>query len=267
MKKSVLFSTIILILFSSISFAAFTSVTISTLTAIVSFNVNGEVLVSVEMKTVIGDNTTTQIYWDTSDISPGVTQWHIADSYILLHSTISQSGGGIQIYTDNKASDADPAYTGANNTNPAGLISEEVPNETPLAMCWRMVDASTTTDVLDIVQVNSQGTWSDPGQPHDGETITKSTLYSPSLGTNYPCYFFMKDKSTPKIWYENTTAFKNADEYIVVKDQAFGIHHAEGNNWGTTASPDCIYIGANFKEASAPRTYQTKTLRIEAFSE
>jgi len=220
------------------AFATFGSVSKSTVTASVSFSGAGVVSVSIDLRNL--DNSTTGLMtWNTSSITPGSTLWQSATAYILLHSTITAATGGIQIYTDNKAGDASPAYTGTGN--PAGLVAVEATTVAPLSMCWRVVDVSTTA--LTIVQ-------------------TGDTLYASEIGSGYPCFFWMKDAQTT-----GASAFVNGEDYVTIKESARGMHHAE-STWATgVVSPDYIYIGANFASVVTPRTYKTSTLRIEAFTE
>jgi hypothetical protein len=260
--KKVLMCVLFLTTICSTSFAAFSGVSRATITACAVFTSGGVVSFDYQLRNLSDNNTTSWIYWDTSVIAPGVTAWKVASSYILLESTITNASGGIQIYTDNKAADANPAYTGSGN--PAGLVAEEAPADAPLPMCWRITDLSTGPVAgLNIAQVNRAGVG-----------VTTATLYCPDLETStnppdyqYPCFFWMTDRQTAANASAATSAFADGADYITVKDKIRGIHHAEGPNWGTTSSPDYVYIGACFTNASTPRTYKTSTLRIEAFTE
>src|SRR5688572_25375879 len=54
------------------------------------------------------------------------TQWKIADRLILLNSTVTAGGGGVQIYTDNTAADASPRFidpTPGDKTNADSIAS------------------------------------------------------------------------------------------------------------------------------------------------
>jgi hypothetical protein len=116
-------------------------------------------------------------------------------------------------------------------------------------MCWRIINITTTTAIV-------QGT--------DNE------LYSPDYGgqdSKYPCWMWMMDKSTKvNVAAGVKNDFANGDDYVTVKDAVRGIHHASGNNWLKTTSPDNIYVGANFGYALSGRTYNT-TVRVELFTE
>jgi hypothetical protein len=81
----------------------------------------------------------------------------------------------------------------------------------------------------------------------------------------------MKDKNTPDIPAENTTAFVNGDDYVTVWDDR-GIQHAE-DTWSPEPSKNFIYLGADFssifkgKDAGDTVSFKTSTLRIELFYE
>ena len=217
------------------SFAAFNTMGISTMAASVSFVGQGVVNIEADLYNLSG-GATTQIWWNTNSITVGATLWQSATSYVVLHSTITNSAGGIQIYTDNKGTGANPAYTGIGN--PVGLISMSTTTKA-LPMCWRIVAVSTTS--LTIVQGSD------------------NKLYSSEEGGqagSFPCFLWMIDKSSG--------AFANSEDYVTIKDAVRGIQFAEAT-WGAAGSPNYIYFGANFQYASIPDTYRTTTLRIEAF--
>ncbi len=238
---------------------AFTTVAKTTTTASVEFSGSGITAFSIEIRVVDGGALASPaaISWNpsTQNIVPGTTGWKAALQYIVLRSTMTNASGGIQIYTDNKGAGADPVYTGIGN--PAGLVgysaTDATLSSTTIPMCWRVVDTSTNT--LTIVQGSD------------------NKLYSAELGGQagtFPCFAWMKDKNTPTIASADTTAFSDGEDYITVKEARRGIHYAEGPNigqsWGSSASPDYIYFGANFSTAFNA-TYRTKTLRIESFTD
>lgn len=191
---------------------------------------------SAVLKNTLDNATTTQITW--SNVALGTTKWKAANQYIELKMNYYHAGWGIQIYTDNKPTTANPRFTGSGN--PAGLVAS-YDTTTALPMCWRIVDASTTTYTI------KQGT---DGYP--------DRLWSAELGSKYPCFFWMMDRGT--------TGFADSDEYVTVWDNR-GIHHAEGPTWGGATSPNYIYLGADFTGGVAPSTYQTSRLMVELFYE
>jgi hypothetical protein len=224
---------------------AFTSVGTDQYTATVTFTGAGEVSVSVELKDLDTNADESNVNWgDTpsSEITLGVTTWKRAKVYAVLHSTMTDSTGGVQIYTDNENASASPQYTGSGD--PCGLVDSDDTTKT-LPLCWRITDEPITA--LNIQQ---------------GASGAPDRLWENSLGDDYPCFVWMKDKGT--------TGFTNGEDYIILKEQDRGIQHAE-DTWSTgCASPDYIYFGANFITAvteSGGRTYQTNRLFIEAFTD
>ena len=212
------------------SFAAFASQGITSVTALVSFSSGGSASMSIAWSA--GGSLT----WASPAPTIGTTKWQKADNYILLHSTITSSTGGVEIYTDN-LNGGTSSYTGTGN--PAGLISMSSTTQT-LPMCWRAVDVSTTS--LTIVQG------------------TDNNLYASENGgmsSKYPCYEWIEDA--------HTSGFvKGFTDYSVIRDYR-GVQIA-GSTWAQgIGSPVIVYFGANFTTATQPNTYVTQTLRIEAY--
>lgn len=217
------------------SFAAFSGLGKSTVTASVSFTGSGQVSVSVKL------SAGTSIYWDPAAITLGSTDWKAAYNYLIMESTITDATGGVQIYTNNKATDANPKYNGTGD--PAGLVGYDTGLSTgsaALSMCWRIVDYTTTTVIM------------------QGAPIYPDRLWEQQLGDSFPCYLWMKDKAT--------ASFIDGEDYVTMKESVRGAHFSEGE-WGTMQSPDYIYLGAKFKNAVTPKNYKTNTLRIETFTE
>jgi hypothetical protein len=189
--------------------------------------------VSITLKNISDDLTTNQISWSNVTLGSTVT-WKAADQYIELGLTYYAPVWGIQIYTDNKAADANPQYSGSGN--PAGLI-DTIATTKRLPICWRMVDVS--TDTLTVRQTPDYH------------------LYSQELANTYYCWLFMQDR--------NTAGFADAADSVTVWDMR-GMHYSEGQ-WGGAVSPNYIYLGADFTDAVTPRTYTTGKLTIELFYE
>ena len=208
------------------TFATFQSRSISTFTAQATVT-GGQLAMSVEIRDRDNDNLATSLTWNVVAGSG----WTLANQYILLHSTLTVSGGGIRIYTDNAANDANPRFGGSfGEIYGAGLI-DTTTNTAVLPLAWLIRD--------------------NRGDPTPGDP-------------NYdPLWFYFKDKSQTNFW-------SNADtkDYSTVAKAGYGIHYAQGpGNYGSSTSPDYIYIESDFKNAVGGRTYRTTTLRIELFSE
>lgn len=226
---------------STTSYAAYASVGITSVTAQVSFVAAGSIEMNAVLRNLTGE-TTTQLWWDTGNITLGSTKWRRSDAYVMLHSTITAATGGIEIYTNNRnAAIAAQRYTGGAGTDPAGLVGLSSTTAV-LPMAWRITAISTTS--LTIVKG------------------TDDSLYATELGGeagSYPVFLWMMDLGTP--------AFTPGLDYATAKDATRGIQHAAAT-WATgTSSPNYVYFGADFTNATTPNTYKTTTLRVEAFTE
>lgn len=248
---------------------AVTSVRKSTVTASAVLTGTGDVLLSLNLVDIditsgaLGA-TTTQMHWD------GVTlprQWRIASSAIVIHSTITAGNGGIQIYTDNKAADADgnPQYVGVSSSalgamldtaDATGGVTQAEQNLSRAALCWRPVD--TTTDTLNIQQRDIDG------NPDNGNDI----LFDPAISQAFGQFFFMLDKARMDVagTVGVPLADGNGQDFVTVKDTR-GIHFFPGpSDFSPMTTPDTIYLGANFEKAFAGRSYRGR-IRVEGFFE
>lgn len=158
-----------------------------------------------------------------------VSSWTVANEYIELEFDPDNTSWGIQIYTDNKASSANPIYTGTGN--PCGLV-----------------DTTTTTKVLPM-----------------GWTIESSTKTKEQLGKGTPeswvsggfMWKWMKDR--------NTEGFQNGDYYITVWDNRGILWGGSSTDRDWKNSPNYIYLSADFSTALGGRTYKTNQLKIEFY--
>ena len=210
---------------------------------------------NVTLKNIVDNSTSTSGQFSWSDLDPvfnSENPWKRADQYIVLDLDYYHTNWGIEIYTDNKGLGADPPYTGANGTDPAGLIDTSN-TSIALPMCWGIVNSTFTGSSL--LQIRQ---------------LSDNKLYS----SGYPAYLWMKDRHTPTIPYTGTRQFVDGEDYVTVWDNR-GIQWQEGfysapndpHNLFRTPSPNFIYIGAKFSNAYTQRTYKTSTLTIELFYE
>ena len=179
--------------------------------------------------------------------------WKASDQYIQLDLDYYQPNWGIEIYTDNCASDANPqCSTNTTTLDPAGLVDTSS-TSIVLPMCWSIVNSTVTGYTQRQISQSSD-----------------NKLYS----NGNPTYLWIKDRNTPNITGSGTTAFVDGESYITVWDNQ-GIQWKEGsfsapndsNNSPSTPSPNFIYIGAKFTNAYAQRTYKTNKLIVELFYE
>jgi hypothetical protein len=170
-----------------------------------------------------------------SGVTVGSTRWKAADQYIEVKNDYYGSSWGLQIYTDNKASNASPKYTGTGN--PVGLVNTTT-TTVALPLAWRIVDVTTST--VSVMQ---------------GEATHPTRIWESQLGNQYPCYNWMIDKSSG--------SFTNSADNVTAWDIR-GIQHAE-STWGGAMSPNYVYIAADFTNALTPATYTTRKLVLELF--
>jgi hypothetical protein len=222
-------------------------------------------LLSVTLKK-IGDNTVAQeqlLTW--TNVNPGQDIWKVADQYIQVDADTSFSKWGIQIYTDNRnlagGTNPDPPYEGPNDADPCGLIATD--NHTGrIPLCWRITD--------EVWTVNSPPPEQRGPGPGPQNPIEVSDPIIPNAYYFSNNYLWMKDRGTPddpmtpKNLLDET--FVDGEYYVTVWDQ-------DGIQWGGdasqhgggTSSPNYIYIGGKFINATTPRTYKTNKMTLEMY--
>ena len=256
---------------TSTSYAAFASVKTEVRTA--SVNVGGASVVdfTLNLRPVVNpvaSPDSPEVTW--SGVSAGST-WKIADVLLMVNATITDLAGGIQIYTDNRGTGANPTHVDltpaiSTNTdsNPAGLLLDDGSGTASrrLDLAWSVKDAVKTID----------GT-----NPATG-IIAADPNTGPDTGTgNRFQWLFMKDKNTPAIDFDGNgavgdpgdgTAFVNGEDFATVFN-VDGIHfgqaptefgiHPDGQN-------AFIYLQANFATALPGLSYKTNKLTLEAYT-
>ena len=224
---------------ASSSFAAFAGLARSTSTASAVLSGAGTVAMSVSIHKTADNSADTAINWTGVTLPRGFV---VANDYIQLNSTMSATGGGIQIYTDNTAADASPKFTGSISSftiTPAGLVDTTTSSKA-LPMAWTIQDTSGTP-----VAIN------------------------PNAGTgNSFSWLFFEDHAQVAVPSLGAGAFVNGDPFVTVQNVASGIHFAQGpTQFGPAVSPNYIYTEADFTTAVTPNTYKTSTLRLEAYTQ
>jgi hypothetical protein len=132
----------------------------------------------------------------------------------------------VQIYTDNKAADANPKYTGNPAVNDGSGLVDTLTTTRNLPMAWTI---------------------------HADNTAIPAPADPVTLGTWFP---FM-DAASP--------AFSNGAQSLTVKNNQ-GIQFDFAKFGALQVPPNAIYLEANFGSAVTPRTYQTSTVRLEYFT-
>lgn len=179
--------------------------------------------------------------------------WVRASQVIKLDAQpISTDNWGIQIYTDNtnpsftpRFVDPTPAVTDNPDSNPAGMLRDIGVSTTSrrLPLAWSIKDTTATATIPVAVD------------PASG--VPASFQWLP-----------MKDRLTPAIPSQNTTVFIDGENDVIVR-KTLGSHTSQGPSPGAfsaTASPDFIYLEANFANATAQTNYVTQII-VEFFLE
>lgn len=234
-----------LLIMQSASVFAATMITKSTYTATVDFSgFSAVTYLNVVLKNRTSGAAATQFsFTPTASALLAGTSFYTANEYAIIYTTwTSAAPGRVMIYTDNEAADANPRYTGTGN--PAGLVcsTSTISTEAPLSLCWRAVDESTTTTNI--------GWWLEGSSMH---------LYALGLSQSFYCNIWMKDKGDTTPWYGTDNAYPTVKSF---DSQGGWLQYAEAQ-FGTTSSPDYLYLGANLGTAKAGRTYKTNTMRFD----
>jgi len=164
--------------------------------------------------------------------------WNVADVYLKLDFDPGTTYWGIQIYTNNKETNANPKYTGTGN--PAGLLVSTATTTTaePLPMSWTIEDDTRT--------VSSLG----KGTPEDWVS-------------GGGAYKWIEDR--------DTTGFYDGKGYVTLwnrKGVLWNTWDSGGSDTrGWKNSPNYIYFGSNFDKAKAGIEYKTNRLIIELYYE
>ncbi len=218
---------------------AFTSVTKSTKTAKVQFTGAGAFTWSVEVKNVSDNLVGTDITWNTSTVTPGVTKWATAQQYAHIKSSMTASNYGLQVYTDNTNASSAFRYTGGQTQNLGGLVAQGAANSAanPLPMGWSVMRS----------------------------TQSASYVVNPTSPTFAGLYFKDRGNSTAS---DGNTPFADGEDYITVLNKSGLKYGGNANERGGSPSGDFyMYIGADFSAAMTPMTYGTDTLTFEAYTE
>jgi len=225
--------------------AAFTSQGIQTRTATVTFSAAGTVAMTVSIKKMADNSAAGNLAWTTAAAG---SNWTNSDDYIQLDSTITASNGGIQIYTDNVH--ATPAYTGtinATSQSPAGLVDNNTTTKV-LPLAWSIKDLTVGTTGPINAEPNNNG------------------IVNPTTDPNAFQWLYFEDSSQVAN-NQHASLFVPGDPFITV-DNSTGIHFGQSTTeFGAAASPNFIYVQANFVNALTPDTYSTNKLILEAFTQ
>jgi hypothetical protein len=220
---------------------AFTSLTQYVKGASVQFAA-GTINSSLVLKNLGDNNTTNQIFWNTAAINLGSTEWRRADAYMFLSTTMTDTNGAVQIYTDNKNAAANPRFTGPGSVDCSGLIDASSTTVAGLKMAWRATDVSTNTLTIQ-------------------HTADFANLFVSELSATNYVFSYLNDPGF---------GLPMGDSYAQVKNYAQGNHLASGGTgqiWSFAANvrDTYLYLGANFLTAQNSHTYGTNRIIVETY--
>lgn len=196
-----------------------------------------------------------------SGVTPPSTGWKIADRLMVINSTVTDAGGGVQIYTRNTEADASPRFvdptpgdTSNADSNPAGLLR------------------GTTGDTGSVLPL----AWSIKANPRiieGGDTTTGIGAADPNNGSvaavfnNKFQWLFFKDKAGTNIPSTGATAMVDGEPFVTMI-KSDGIHFGQSSTeFGAHPAGDntFVYFQANFATAAAAQAYQTTTITVETY--
>jgi hypothetical protein len=199
------------------------------------------------------DTNPPQITW--SGVLAGTTGWKIANQLLLLNATVTDAGGGIEIYTNNTIASASPRYTPTVTpaTNPAGLVAGD--GVSAVSMAWSIKASSK------VVEGGPALTGLGASDPNSGPITGRDNKFQ---------WLFFKDRASVDDPATTTIdeSFADGQKFVTMinvvglhfgqADDEFGIHTDGANSF--------VYLQANFGPAGAGVTYGTNKLIVHGFT-
>ncbi len=234
MKKSVLMvlSLMVGLLLFSVGIATAASLQTETSTASVDLSGTQFYTFSIDIKNVSDNVSASQVGW--SGVVAGQASWKVADQYIEVSLDCNYADWGIQIYTDNKGTGANPLYTGTSDDF-GGLVGvTDTTSYIPLAFSVKgAVEAVTAPD------------------PWPGDEPYANHFWK-----------WMSDHSrTNPVWVDDDFGVRIwDDEGIYWHDSPTETDNPSGGD-----SPSIVYLSAGFHDSSL-QEYRTSKLVLELYS-
>jgi len=222
-------------------------------------------LLTVTLKKISDNTVPPEQLLTWTNVNPGGDIWKVAGQYLQVNADISFPQWGIQIYTDNRnlggGTTPDPPYEGPEDTDPCGLVATD-DHTSRIPLCWKITDEVWTASS----PLPSQG---GPGPgPQDPAEVPDTTIPNAYYFSNN--YLWMKDRDTPD---DPETPKSLIDETFVDGEYYITAWDHQGIQWGGDpaehgggmSSPNYIYIGGKFINATTPRTYKTNKMTLEMY--
>jgi hypothetical protein len=205
-----------------------------------------------------------------TSVDPLVTNWKIADDLILLNSTVTDSGGGVKIYTDNTAADANPKFipptsvSTAPTSNAAGLVNAAATSAAPIPLAWSI---KTTTRTVESGDVNTGIGAADPDTGSTAAVFNNKFQWlhltdksNWASGIDYNGNGLVTDPGDQNVLALNApyvTMINKVGTHFGQADTEFGAYPDGLNSF--------VYLEANFLGADVQQLYKTTALRVEAY--
>ena len=227
---------------------------------------------SVAVKVVGTGAAATTLGWSGVNLGDG---WKVSGQYLEVTYDANQIGWGVQIYTDNMATAANPKYAGDPTTDPAQQPAGLVGTVNTMLTCSMAIlayDSSLTATQLAIPVVAIH--------PTTGDRYFTTGYDEVAGGDHEITWFWLKDKSGTE-WIDANTngvidageihaTFANGDDYATIVNT---LGHSSG--WvnavsgimqrGGASSPVDVYVAADFTNANELQEYRTNTLTLEIY--
>lgn len=262
------------------SWAVFQSVGITTVTAQVTTTGTKSAAFNVRVRNVsspLGADLGLTVNWTGIDpLALGANKWRIADQLLVVNSSVTDSNGGIKIYTDNTAADANPKFVDPTPGVPgtpnrinqdslaAGLLkgASGTTSVKPLAMAWSV---KTSSKIVELNDVNRGIGAVDPnvapvaGYNSSVQWFNMTDVYNWDDGVDFNGDGDSNDvgDATPQALDALFVSMIRIDGAHVQKVGVFDPLTASKNAF--------VYLEADFTNAAALQTYKTSTLRVEGY--
>jgi hypothetical protein len=231
-----------LIMAAPVTSHAFTSQQVVTETAQATVT-GGSAAMNIALLTVGTNAPATAVGWNAPTAGGG---WQMASQYLQINSTLTVTGAGIQTYTKNKSSGANPLYTALISTFTPGCAGLVAPSGTSvLPVAWQV----STGTALAADEPNAASIPGRTGFAWNYYQDAAQNVASPNFGITSP--------------------FANGATQIEVEiaGNPPQIQFAQGSFGNSTSNVNNVYLEANFNNALGGDTYKTSTLTVELFTQ
>lgn len=256
---------------------AFKSVGITTVTAQVTTGGTKSAAFNVKVRSVsnpFGADLPLEVNWTGIDPQAlGANKWRIADQLLVVNSSVTDSNGGVKIYTDNTATDANPKFvdpTPANKINKdsfaAGLLKglSGTTSDVPLSMAWAV---KTSTKIVELADTNRGIGAFDPnaaivaGYNTSQQWFNMTDAYNWETGIDFNGDGDANDPgdALPQALDSTFLSFVRIQGAQVLKVDLYDPLPASKNAF--------VYLEADFTNALPQQGYKTSTLRVEGYIE